>query len=308
MAVMRHLGQAGDHALVLATARGDEAAFAAFVARHRARLVRYATGRCGGDGALGEDAVQDALVRAHRAILAGKVPQDPVAWLFAIVRNRCHDFRRAAQATSELPHELPLRAPSAAEVVERGERFAHALDVVGRLPDAQRAALVGRELEGRTYEELAARQATTVSAIKSLLHRARTTLAHHASLPALATPLLARLARLRPGAALGAIAEQTTGAVAVAAVVAAGTTALASLSAPPPAPTTAQARAALVATAPKPHPSAGSRCASVDAASALRDMRATRDADPEYGGCRAEVGRRALSALARRGLRARRPR
>jgi RNA polymerase sigma factor (sigma-70 family) len=294
---MRRPGQASDHALVLATARGEEAAFAALVARHRARLVRFATGRCGGDGALAEDAVQDALVRAHRAIVAGKVPRDAVAWLYAIVRNRCHDLRRAGPATSVLPHELPLPAPSAAEVVERSERFAHALDVVGRLPDAQRAALVGRELEGRTYEELAARQATTVSAIKSLLHRARTTLADHASLPALAAPLLARLPRPRVGAALGTLAEQTTGAAAVAAVVVAGASTLGSLPGPPPAPTTAQARAALVRTAQRSHPAARARCAGVDEATALRALRSVRDA--EYGGCRAEVGREALRALAR---------
>ena len=52
-----------DHSLLLATARGDEAAFAALVARHRPRLVRYATSRCGRDAGLAEDAVQDALVR-----------------------------------------------------------------------------------------------------------------------------------------------------------------------------------------------------------------------------------------------------
>src|SRR5689334_24680346 len=96
-----------DHALLRATAAGDEAAFAALVARYRPRLVRYATSRCGRDAALGEDAVQDALVRAHRAIVAGKVPVDVEAWLYAIVRNRCHDYFRAARPAVPLPPELP---------------------------------------------------------------------------------------------------------------------------------------------------------------------------------------------------------
>ena len=157
--------------------RGDEAAFAALVARHRPRLVRYATSRCGRDGALAEDAVQDALVRAHRAIVGGKLPVDVEAWLYAIVRNRCHDYFRAARPTAPLPPELPGGAPSAFEVVERAERLAGALDAVEALPSAQRAALVGRELEGRSYEEIAVRQETSVSAVKSLLHRARVTLA-----------------------------------------------------------------------------------------------------------------------------------
>ena len=244
-----------DHSLLLATARGDEAAFAELVARHRPRLVRYAASRCGRDVGLAEDAVQDGLVRAHRAIVAGKVPVDVEAWLFAIVRNRCHDYFRAAKPTAPLPPELPGGAPSAFEVVEQGERLAGALDAVERLPRAQRTALVGRELEGRSYEELAHRQATTVAAVKSLLHRARATLAHQASLPAFVTPLVARLARVRPGQiAMGMVAEHATGAAAIATIALAGTSALGSLHAPgpPAAPTSAQSQAALVAAAHQP--------------------------------------------------------
>jgi RNA polymerase sigma-70 factor (ECF subfamily) len=245
-----------DHSLLLATARGDESAFAALVARHRPRLVRYATSRCGRDVGLAEDAVQDGLVRAHRAIVGGKVPVDVEAWLYAIVRNRCHDYFRAAKPTAPLPPELPGGAPSAFDVVEQGERLAGALDAVERLPRAQRTALVGRELEGRSYEELAHRQATTVAAVKSLLHRARATLAHQA-LPAFVTPLVARLARVRPGQiAMGMIAEHATGAAAIATIALAGTSALGSLHAPgpPAAPTSAQAQAALVAVAHQPRP------------------------------------------------------
>jgi RNA polymerase sigma factor (sigma-70 family) len=241
-----------DHSLLLATARGDEAAFAELVDRHRPRLVRYATSRCGRDVGLAEDAVQDGLVRAHRAIVGGKVPVDVEAWLYAIVRNRCHDYFRAAKPTAPLPPELPGGVPSAFEVVEQGERLAGAIDAVERLPHAQRTALVGRELEGRSYEELALRQATTVSAVKSLLHRARATLAHQASLPAFVTPLVARLARVRPGQiAMGMIAEHATGAAAIATIALAGTSALGSLHAPgpPAAPTAAQSQAALTAVA-----------------------------------------------------------
>jgi RNA polymerase sigma-70 factor (ECF subfamily) len=246
-----------DHALLLAAARGDEAAFAELVARHRPRLVRYATSRCGRDAALAEDAVQDGLVRAHRAIVAGKVPVDVEAWLFAIVRNRCHDYFRASRPTSPLPPELPGGAPSAFEVVAQGERLAGALSAVERLPSAQRTALVGRELEGRSYEELARRQATTVPAVKSLLHRARTALAHQASLPAFVAPFLTRVARVRPGQIVaGMLAEHATGAAAIATFTLAGTSALGSLHAPgpPAAPTSAQSQAALTAAAHQPRP------------------------------------------------------
>jgi RNA polymerase sigma-70 factor, ECF subfamily len=244
---MRRHAHPTDLALVRATADGDTAAFEALVRRHRPRLVRFAASRSGGDVAQAEDAVQDALVRAHRAILAGKLPADPEAWLFAIVRNRCFDLRRAARPTAELSEELDAGAPSALEVVEHAERLALALDAVGRLPRAQRAALVGRELEGRSYEELAVRQATTVGAIKSLLHRARHALAHGASLPALA-PLLARLPR-PPADGTAAVAAVTTAALAATGVVGG-----LHLPGPPAAPTRHQARAALVAAARSPAP------------------------------------------------------
>jgi RNA polymerase sigma-70 factor, ECF subfamily len=246
-----------DDALLLAAARGDEAAFAALVARHRPRLVRYATSRCGRDAALAEDAVQDGLVRAHGAILAGKVPVDVEAWLYAIVRNRCHDYFGAGRPSSPLPSELPGGAPSAFEVVAQSERLAGALDAVERLPRAQRDALVGRELEGRSYEELARRQATTVPAVKSLLHRARSALAHEALLPAFIVPFVARVARVRPGQiVLGMVAEHATGAAAIATIALAGTSALGSLHAPgpPPAPTSAQSQAALTAAGKQPRP------------------------------------------------------
>ena len=277
---MRHRAQSTDRALLLATARGDEAAFATLVARHRARLVRYATSRCGRDVALAEDAVQDALVRAHRAIVAGKVPADVQAWLFAIVRNRCHDYFRASRPTAPLPPELPGGSPSAFDEVVRGERLAGALDAVDRLPTAQRAALLGRELEGRSYEDIAERQATTVAAVKSLLHRARATLAHQA-LPAFAAPFIARIARIRPGQVVtGLVAEQTTGVAAIAALALSGTNALGSIhvGASPQAPTAAQAQAALSVAAATGAP------ARVVVSS--RSHRGCSTLDAEYADCR----------------------
>jgi hypothetical protein len=200
------------------------------------------------------------------------VPEDVQAWLFAIVRNRCHDYFRASRPTAPLPLELPGGSPSAFDEVERGERLAGALNAVDRLPTAQRAAILGRELEGRSYEDIAARQSTTVAAVKSLLHRARATLAHQASLPAFVAPFLARLPRFRPGQVVtGLIAEQTTGVAAIAALTLAGTNALGSIhvGATPQAPTAAQAQAALSAAAVQPpapappRPHAG--CSTLDA-------------------------------------------
>ena len=111
-------------------------------------------------------------------------------------------------------------------------------------------------------------------AVKSLLHRARTALAHQASMPAFAAPLIARLARVRPGQiVLGMVAEHASGAAAIATIALAGTSALGSLHlpGPPPAPTATQSRAALTAAAHQPRPtvvrakSSDGGCSTLDA-------------------------------------------
>ena len=98
-----------DDSLLLATARGDEAAFAELVARHRPRLVRYATSRCGRDVGLAEDAVQDGLVRAHRAIVGGKVPR----------RRRGVALRHRAQPLPRLLPRGEADGPAAAGAARR---------------------------------------------------------------------------------------------------------------------------------------------------------------------------------------------
>ena len=154
-----------DDSLLLATARGDETAFAELVARHRPRLVRYATSRCGRDVGLAEDAVQDGLVRAHRAILGGKVPVDVEAWLYAIVRNRCHDYFRAAKPTAPalktLKRMVPTRSPATLP-----QRF---ISQTPRTMPAARAAKVPRAMlrpVGRGSSQWNANAARTMATAK----------------------------------------------------------------------------------------------------------------------------------------------
>ncbi len=70
------------------------------------------------------------------------------------------------------------------------------MGAIGALPARQRDALVGHAIEGRSYRELASREQTTVSAIKTLIHRARRGLAEGAPLHALAAPFLFMSRRL----------------------------------------------------------------------------------------------------------------
>src|SRR5829696_8637434 len=71
---------------------GDERAFAELVERHRDALLRYVARRFRPDHA--EDAVQEALLSAHRALIAGARPADVRAWLATIAWQRAFDLSR----------------------------------------------------------------------------------------------------------------------------------------------------------------------------------------------------------------------
>ena len=165
-----------DDQLVALVRRGDERAFTLLVERHRDRLVRYATSRLGVSDA--EDVVQEALVRAYAALRSGSDPESLVAWLHAIVRNGAYDAhrRRTRHQGSELHDDLASTDEGPDAVVERRLHVAATFDGLRALPDRQRDALAQVAIAGRTYDEVAASQETSVKAVKALVNRARTNL------------------------------------------------------------------------------------------------------------------------------------
>ena len=86
-------GQNGDGRLVAALRSGRGEAFEEIVRRHYPRLLRVAEQRCG-TGALAEDAVQAALVRAHRYLTGSGSVDNLGAWLRRIVYNCSTDLLR----------------------------------------------------------------------------------------------------------------------------------------------------------------------------------------------------------------------
>ncbi len=152
---------------------------------HRSELMRYARRQLGEHANLAEDVVQEAFLSAHRAVVAGTRPEHPRAWLFTIVRNAAVNAARASRPTTAIDDEQHgTTAQSVPAAVEQSEWIDWLMSAVGELPERQREALVGHAFEGRSYRELAARQQTTVSAVKSLIGRARRSLAADSSLPA----------------------------------------------------------------------------------------------------------------------------
>ena len=104
------------------------------------------------------------------------------AWLYRIAHNRCIDeLRRPAPLPSELdadaePRLRARRAPTASRprCSSAARRSTRLVADVQTLPEQQRSALLMRELQGLSYEELASALGVSVPAVKSLLLRART--------------------------------------------------------------------------------------------------------------------------------------
>jgi RNA polymerase sigma factor (sigma-70 family) len=183
-----------DEDLVAALRAGDDDAMTEIDRRYRDRLLAYV--RRMSAGADAEDVVQDAMARAYTALRADDRPMALRAWLYRVAHNRCLDvLRRPAPLLTE---EIDLGAASATlpELVAGRERLRQVVADIQDLPDQQRSALIIRELEGLSYEELATALDTTVPAIKSLLVRARMNLARAAEERAQAEQ--ASLARLLP--------------------------------------------------------------------------------------------------------------
>lgn len=161
---------ANEDSLLDRAAHGDADAFAQLISPYRAELVRFA---CVQLGHLGEDAVQEAMVNAYRALTGGARPENLRAWLFTIVRNCAVNIHRAQRPVTQLPASSASESPDTLALLEQRERIGGLMSAISALPDRQRQVLVGHTFEGRSYQELAARHGTTVSAVKTLLHRAR---------------------------------------------------------------------------------------------------------------------------------------
>ena len=112
---------------------------------------------------------QSVFVRAFRAIERGEQVRTPRNWLIKIAHNEA----RRLLASRKLHAELPEHQAAEPEEHGRAEELRRAFDA---LPATQRHALVLRELEGRTYAEIAAALELSDSAVETLIFRARRSL------------------------------------------------------------------------------------------------------------------------------------
>jgi RNA polymerase sigma factor (sigma-70 family) len=170
--VARPLRRSPSDARLVELARGgSEPAFEAIVARYRLPLVRHCARLVGEADA--EDAAQDALVSAHAALLRGAAVRQLAPWLYAIAQNAARSCLRARAARPGTADAACDRGVLAHGSAEGRQELRDVLAAVSSLPDRQRDAIVMRELEGRSYDEIASRLGASPGAVRQLLNRAR---------------------------------------------------------------------------------------------------------------------------------------
>jgi RNA polymerase sigma-70 factor, ECF subfamily len=152
--------------------RGDARAFRALVDATGDRLYRLAL-RMIGDADDARDVVQDAYLRAHRALSRGqwKGESKVETWLYRIVLNTAINHRRGRGRRAGLLQEA---APG--QTPEQAAEIARLMASVLSLPPEQRAVVVLKELEGHTSGEIGAMLGCTEGAVEQRLLRARASL------------------------------------------------------------------------------------------------------------------------------------
>jgi RNA polymerase sigma factor (sigma-70 family) len=168
----------GDDRLIAMARAGNPGAFEAIVDRYQGRLLGFCRQMLHSTEDA-EDVLQEVFVNAYRAMLADEREINLRPWLYRIARNRClnHLRKPTADAQESMDMVPTVEAASTAEKVHNREEFRQLLTDVGKLPETQRSALLLREMDAMSYEEIAQAMETSVPSVKSLLVRARISLA-----------------------------------------------------------------------------------------------------------------------------------
>lgn len=164
-----------DEDLIAEVAAGNRQAFEVLMRRHLRRSIALAE-RVVGDPQEAEDIVQDAFFQLWNHADQWRPGEGRfTTWLYRIVLNRAIDVRRRRrpQVAADVLDEHPATEPDAESVIASQQIARQAEAAVTALPERQRTALALCFQDGLTCQEAAAAMNVTVSAMESLLVRAR---------------------------------------------------------------------------------------------------------------------------------------
>jgi len=174
-----------DLSLVQLAQRGDSGAFDALVRRYQHKVVKLVM-RYVRDAAEAEDIAQEAFIKAYRALPRFRGDSAFYTWLYRIAINTAKNTLAARGRSpieydldgpdGEESHEMQARMKDTAtpEALALTEEIRNTVTAaIDRLPGDLRTAIQLRELEGLSYEEIAARMQCPVGTVRSRIFRAR---------------------------------------------------------------------------------------------------------------------------------------
>jgi RNA polymerase sigma-70 factor (ECF subfamily) len=174
-----------DWQLVERVQRGDKRAFDLLVAKYQRKLFRLLS-RLIRDPAEIEDVAQEAFIKAYRALPNFRGESAFYTWLYRIAINTAKNYlvaqgRRAPTQTETEIEDAEnfedgeaLRTEDTPERMLLSKQVAEAVNrAIERLPEDLRTAIVLRELEGLSYEEIAVSMNCPIGTVRSRIFRAR---------------------------------------------------------------------------------------------------------------------------------------
>jgi RNA polymerase sigma-70 factor (ECF subfamily) len=178
-----------DQQLVERAQRGDKQAFGLLVAKYQRKLMRLLS-RLIRDSAEVEDVAQESFIKAYRALPSFRGDSAFYTWLYRIGINTAKNFLvsqgRRAPTTTEFDSEEAetfeegdqLRDINTPERMLQSKQIGETVEAaMEALPEELRTAIVLRELEGLSYEEIAGIMDCPIGTVRSRIFRAREAIA-----------------------------------------------------------------------------------------------------------------------------------
>lgn len=166
------LDRSSDQRLARRATKGDSQALGAIFERYQQELYRFCLGLLG-EPQDAQDALQNTMVKALRA-LPGETREIALRpWLYRIAHNEAINLHRAKRETQTLDRHLLDAHASIAETAEHRERLQWLLRDLGDLPERQRSVLVMRELSGLDFADIGAALGTSGAVVRQALYEAR---------------------------------------------------------------------------------------------------------------------------------------
>lgn len=173
-----------DQLLVARVQRGDKAAFDVLVRKYQHKIVKLVT-RYVHDSSEALDVAQEAFIKAYRAIPGFRGDSAFYTWLYRIAINTAKNYL-VAENRRPLDHGVDLQDPEQYEMQSRlrdldtperlllTEEIQHTVEAAIRgLPEDLRTAIILREIDGMSYEEIAQTMSCPVGTVRSRIFRAR---------------------------------------------------------------------------------------------------------------------------------------